>query len=134
MTAQTQPPPGSTSQGRRTPWGWIVLSVVLVAAVIALAIWAIGLQGDLNDQKDATAQAQQQAETAQTQVDSISGQLDDLTNQVNDASDQLQQAGSDAQQNTEQALSDIQGKLTGLQGAAKDAIAKLKGAAGSGGG
>ena len=34
---------------RKRPWGWIALSGLLVAAVVGLAIYAVGLDSDLDD-------------------------------------------------------------------------------------
>ena len=128
-TDPTSPLSPGTQPRHHRPWGWIGACVVLVLVAAGLAIWAVSLNGDLSDQKDQTAQAQQQAKTAQDQVDSISGQVDDLTNTVNDASDQLSQAGDNAQSAVDQvktALDDAKTKLSGLKGQVQDAIDKFK--------
>ena len=95
---------------------------MLLLVALGVGIWAVSLNGDLSDQKDATAQAQQQAADAQQQVETVSGQVDDLTKQVGDASDQIDQAGSAAQDTVD----GIKDKLTTLGGQIKDAIAKYQ--------
>jgi chromosome segregation ATPase len=114
------------AQEHHRPWGWIITCVLLLVIAAGLAVWAVSLNGDLNDQKDKTAQAQQQADQAKSQVDSISGQIDDLTTTVTDAADQLSQAGADAQANAQQVLDQAKTKLTSLKGGVQDAIDKLK--------
>jgi chromosome segregation ATPase len=97
------------------PWGWITLCAVLVAGLVGVGIWALSLNSDLNDQKDATAKAQQQAKAAQDQVSSISSQVDDLSTKVSQASDQLKQAGADAQQNAQDAINSVQTDIDGVK-------------------
>ena len=53
------------------PWGWIAVCVLLVLIAGGLAIWALGLQSDLDTQRDQTAQAQAQAEQANKEVDAL---------------------------------------------------------------
>jgi hypothetical protein len=80
------------------PWGWITVCVLLVLVAGGLAIWTLGLQSDLDDQRDQTAQAQAQAEQASKEVDSLSGQIDQISRSVTEAGEQLSQAGADAQE------------------------------------
>jgi uncharacterized protein HemX len=119
MDAAYEPPPDPHAAKHRRPWGWIVVVALLVAIAAGLAIWAISLQGDLDDQKAATAEAQQQAETANNQVDEVTAQLDELSQSVSDATDQLQQSGSDIRQDAEDAFADLESRVADL----KDRIA-----------
>ena len=65
--------------------------MLLVVVAGVLAIWALGLQSDLDDQRDQTAQAQAQAEQASKEVDSLSGQIDQISQSVSDAGAELSQ-------------------------------------------
>jgi len=112
-TAGAGPPPE-----HHRSWGLIVLCIVLVLVAAGLAIWALSLNSDLNDQKDKTAAAQQQADAANSQIDSLSQQVDDI-------SQSLQDAGGNAQQ----ALDDLKSKFD----AAKEQIQKAIEDAGSDG-
>ena len=106
------PPPSR----HRRPWGWIAACVLLVLVAGGLAIWALGLQSDLDDQRDQTAQAQQQAEQAGKDVEALAGQVDQISQSVSDAGDQLSQAGTDAEKNAQQALDGLDTKLQSLKG------------------
>ena len=106
-----QPPP----QHHR-PWGWIVVCVLLVLIAGGLAIWALGLQSDLDTQRDQTAQAQAQAEQANKEVDALSGQIDDISQAVTDAGEQLSQAGDNAQENAQTTLDGVKTKLESVKG------------------
>ena len=109
----TAPPPstgmGAPEQpaGKRRPWAWIVVCALLVIVAGGLVVWALSLQSDLNDQKDQTAAAEQQAQDA-------SAQVDDITQAVSDLGDQLAQAGEDAQGNIQQAVDALKAKLAAL--------------------
>ena len=83
------------------PWGWIATCVLLVLVAGGLAIWALGLQSDLDDQRDQTAQAQQQAEQASKDVDALAGEVDEISQSVSDAGEQLSQSGADAEENAQ---------------------------------
>ena len=56
----------------RPPWVWIGVCGVLAVAVVGLTIWALNSQSDLDQQRDATAQAQQEADLANQQADELS--------------------------------------------------------------
>ena len=112
-----QPPP----QHHR-PWGWITACVLLVLVVGGLAIWALGLQSDLDDQRDQTAQAQQQADQASKEVESLSGQIEQISQAVTDAGAQLSQAGADARQNAQTTLDGLKTKLESVKGQVKNAV------------
>ena len=79
---------------RHRPWGWIAACVALVVVAGGLMIWALGLQSDLDDQENQTAQAQQQAAQASKDVEALSGEIDQISQSVSDAGDQLSQAGA----------------------------------------
>ena len=55
MPAQETP---SNTQPHKRPWGWIALAGLLTAGVVALAIYAVNLNSDL-DEANATIAAQQ---------------------------------------------------------------------------
>src|SRR3954469_6162071 len=94
------------------PWGWIAACAVMVLVAAGLALWALSLNSDLDQQRDETAKAQQQAAHAQQQADGLSSQVEDLTQGVNEAADELAQAGSDAKENAAGALADLESKLS----------------------
>ena len=49
MSAQTQVSPDPLQPAQRhRHWGWIVVCLVLLLAVIGLGIWALSLQSDLD--------------------------------------------------------------------------------------
>src|SRR5437764_11821141 len=70
--------PGPPTEPRHRPWAWIAVCAVLVLAVAGVTIWAVSLQSDLDQQRDETAAAQQQAEQAGNQADKVSSDLDRL--------------------------------------------------------
>ena len=128
MTADPdQPTPEDPTPQHHRPWGWIVACVLLLLVAGGLAVWALGLQGDLDDQRDQTAAAQQQADQANEQVESLSGQLDELTQTVSDASDQLSQAGDDAKDNAQAALDGLQDDLASLKDRFEQAVGEGEG-------
>ena len=128
VAPQSGPPPTPSAPGKRhRPWGWIAACVVLLLVAGGFAIWAIGLQSDLDDQRDQTAQAQQEAEQANDAVGALSAQLDDISQGLDDASDQIAQAGDDAQQGAEDAVDGVKSKLAAL----KDQIAQAGEGAGN---
>ena len=104
------------------PWGWITVCVLLVLVAGGLAIWALGLQSDLDDQRDQTAQAEQQAEQASQEVESLSGQIDQISQAVSDAGAQLSQAGADAQENAQTTLDGVETKLESVRGQVEKAV------------
>jgi peptidoglycan hydrolase CwlO-like protein len=104
------------------PWGWIVACVLLLLVAGGLAIWALGLQGDLDDQRDQTAQAQQQADKAAKDVEALAGEVDQMSQSVSDAGDQLSQVGSDAEKNAQEALDGLGTQLQSLKGQVAKAV------------
>ena len=129
MTTAPDLPPGPgedrapPSPEHHRPWGWIVACVLLVLVAGGLVVWALGLQSDLDDQRDQTAAAQQQADQANEQLDSVSGQLDDLSQTVTDAIDQISEAGGGAQD----ALDGLQDQVASI----KDRFEQAAGEAGA---
>src|SRR3954454_8898420 len=109
-TLEPSPTPRGPVKHHR-PWGWIVVCTVLVLVAGGLAVWALGLNSDLSDQQDQTAQAQQQAQKATDEVNSLSAEVDDISQSVDQASQDLSQAGQDAQDNAQQTLDGLKGKL-----------------------
>jgi peptidoglycan hydrolase CwlO-like protein len=119
MSTTDPQPTASQPAEKHHPWGWIATCIVLLLVVGGLAIWALGLHSDLNDQKDKTAQAQQQAQQANQQVQ-------DISNRVDDISQSISAAGADAQT----AIDDAKAKLTALIAQIKAAIEKNSSAGG----
>ena len=113
MSTTAPQPTDARPASKHRPWGWIATCIVLLLVAAGLAIWALSLNGDLNDQKDKTAQAQQQAQQAGQEVE-------DISNQVSDISQSISAAGDNAQT----AIDDARAKLTALIAQIKDAIEK----------
>ena len=121
--------PASPPPRHHRPWGWIAVCVLLVVVAGGLAIWALGLQSDLDDQRDQTAQAQQQAEQASQEVESLSGQIDEISQTISDAGAQLSQAGADAQQTAQTTLDGLGAKLESVKSQVQKAIEAARGSA-----
>ena len=122
----TVPAPSAPTEHHR-PWGWIAACVGLLLVAGGFAIWALGLQSDLDDQRNLTTQAQQEAEQANDAVSALSAQLDDISQGLDDAGDQIAQAGDDAQQGAQDAVDGVKGKLAAL----KDQLAQAGEGAGN---
>ena len=114
VPAGTAPAGGTPAKGRR-PWGWIAVCVLLLLVAGGFAVWALGLQSDLDDQKIQTAQAHQEAEQANDAVSALSAQVDDISQAISDAGDQLAQSGDGARENVQQALDGLKSKLAALK-------------------
>ena len=93
---------------RHRPWGWITVCVVLLLVAIGLAVWALSLNSDLSDQKDKTAAAQQQANSANSEIDDLSQQVDDISSSLQDAGTNAQQAIDDLKSRFDSAKEKIQ--------------------------
>jgi peptidoglycan hydrolase CwlO-like protein len=119
------PPPARPHH--RRPWGWIAACVLLVLVAAGLAIWALGLQSDLDDQRAQTTQAQQQAEQAGKDVEALAGEVDQISQSVSDAGEQLSQADADAQQNAQQALDGLDSNVQSLKGQVQKAAEDARG-------
>jgi hypothetical protein len=122
-------PPRGAPVERRRPWAWIVACVVLLLVAGGFAVWAFGLSADLDDQKDQTAQAQQDADQAKQAAEDansafagLAAQVDQISQGIQDAGDELAQAGEDATQNAQAAIDGVLGWLAAL----KDLIAKAR--------
>ncbi len=121
LNDQRSPSTPAPAKGHR-PWGWITACALLVIAVGGLAIWAVVLRSDLDDQRDQTAQAQQQAEQATKESESLSGQIDAISQAVTDAGAQLSQAGAEAQQSAQTTLDGVKTKLESVKGQVEKAV------------
>src|SRR6476619_4401087 len=101
MTADDSPVPPPDAPAAPTKsrplWPWITASVVLLVVALGLGVWALGMQGDLDDANAQAEQAQQANEEVVQESEDLTQQVDDLTNMVNENSDRLDQALSDAQ-------------------------------------
>jgi archaellum component FlaC len=95
---------------------------VLVLVAGGLAIWALGLQSDLDNQRDQTAQAQQQVEQAGADVKALEGEVEQISQSVSDAGDQLSQSGADAKKNAQQTVDGLSDKLESLNGQVQKAV------------
>jgi hypothetical protein len=117
-----QPPPGvppdalgaqlQTSEPRRRPWGWIAGCAILALVAVGVTIWALSTQSALDDQRDQTDAAQQEAAQATSQVNQI-------TQDVNDALDQAGQSAAVARDKLQGALADLKARLAALADQAK---------------
>ena len=131
----TQPP---TSDGpahptpRKRPWGWIAITGLLAACVVALGIYAINLNSDLDDANAQIAAQQEQIDQAEESVAAAKAGYDDLTAQLGaaqqDASLAVEQAAEQLDQ-AEQAAADAQGTAQEVQTQAAAAQAKAENAA-----
>jgi hypothetical protein len=103
MTSPIDPlaAPDEPTGSRHRPWAWIAVCSVLALGLVGVTIWAIGLESDLDHQRDQTAAAQQQAEHA-------SSAIDQLSQDVNDALDQAGQAGAAAKDKIQGELADLE--------------------------
>src|SRR4051794_40154142 len=122
---QAAVPPGEAVAGpppRHRPWGWIVACVLLLLVVGGLAIWALSLKSDLDDQRAETAKAQQQAEQAGKDVEALSAEVDQISQSVSDAGQQLSQAGAGAQQNAQETPHGVGTKVQSLKGHVQKAV------------
>ena len=112
----------STTQPHKRPWGWIALAGLLTAGVIALAVYAVNLNSDLDDanakidsQQTEIDQAQETgagvAAAAKVAYDELSGQLGAVQEDVDQAVDTAAKELDTA----EQAAEDAQGTADELQ-------------------
>ncbi len=121
---------------RKRPWGWIAVAGVLAAGLIALGIYAMNLNSDLDDANAKIASQQQeidQASTAGADVRaSAKSAYEDLSARLGslqaDASQVVDQAAQQLDQ-AEQAAADAQGTADELQKRVAAAEAKAQSAA-----
>jgi septal ring factor EnvC (AmiA/AmiB activator) len=117
---QAQPPP----KGRH-PWHWIVPCVLLLLIAAGLAIWALSLKSDLDDERAHSAQVEQQAQATQDDVQAVSDQVDDLEQSLTTASTELSQSQDQAAKDAQAAVTDLESSLKGLGDRAATAKDKL---------
>jgi hypothetical protein len=86
----------------RRPWLWIGLSAVLLAGVVALAIWAVGLRQDLDDSNAEVERYQAQSAQVATESDDLSAQIDQLAAAIDDTSGRLDEAIAAGQQSADE--------------------------------
>jgi septal ring factor EnvC (AmiA/AmiB activator) len=118
-------PPPDLPPKRRHPWHWIVPCVLLFLIAAGLAIWALSLQSDLDDERAHSAQVEQQAQSTQDDVEAVSDQVDDLEQSLTTASSELSKSTDEAAQNAQTAISDVEDSLNGLSDRAQTARDKL---------
>jgi chromosome segregation ATPase len=111
-----QPPvEAASATPHKRPWGWIALSVLLIAGVVGLAIYAAGVNSDLDD-ANAKIAAQQK------QIDEAEGKGDDVVAAAaKSAYADLRAKAGAAQQNTDQAVEQANQVLDQADQAAADA-------------
>jgi chromosome segregation ATPase len=131
----SNPDPRAQTPHKR-PWGWIALSGLLAAAVVGLAIYAVGLDSDLDDANAKIASQQKQIDEAQgTGADVVAAAksaYDDLSTKVGAAQQNAGQAVEQANQvldQAEQAAADAQGTADELKAQADAAQANAETAA-----
>ena len=126
----------SNTQPHKRPWGWIALAGLLTVGVVALAIYAVNLNSDLDDanakidsQQEEIDQAQDKgagvAAAAKVAYEELSGKLGAAKEDASQAVDQASQKLDDA----EQAAADAQGSADELQKQVDAAEAKAEAAA-----
>jgi hypothetical protein len=126
----------ASSTPHKRPWGWIALAGLLVVAVVGLAIYAAGLDSDLDDANAKIAAQQKQIDEAQgTGADVVAAAksaYEDLSTKAGAAQQNADQAVEQANQlldQAEQAATDAQGTADELEAQAKAAQAKAESAA-----
>lgn len=134
-----QPPTDSDPQPpapRKRPWGWIVVSGLLAAAVVGLAIYAVNLNSDLDDANARIASQQEQIDqTRDVGADAVAaakGAYDDLSAQLGAAQEDASQAAEQAAERldqAEQAAAEARGTAEEVQKQADAAQAKAEAAA-----
>ena len=119
--AQTnQPPPKRGHAGL-----WIGVCVLLLLIAAGLAIWALSLRSDLDDEKAHSAQVEQQAQATQDDVQAISDQVDGLEQSLTTASTELSQSQDQAAKDAQAAVTDLENSLKGVGDRAATAKDKL---------
>jgi septal ring factor EnvC (AmiA/AmiB activator) len=119
-------PQAAPPEAKGRPWIWIVLCTLLAVVAVVLAIWAISLNGDLNDEKDKNAAAQQQAAATQQDVQAVSDQVNDLSKSVDDTTSAMQQAGENAQKSAQDAVGKMRDSIDSMKAKIQDALGKLE--------
>jgi septal ring factor EnvC (AmiA/AmiB activator) len=110
---------------RRHPWHWIIPCVLLLLVAAGLAVWALSLQSDLDDERAHSAQVEQQAQSTQDDVQAVSDQVDDLEQSLTTASDELSKSTDQAAQDAQAAITDVEDSVKGLGDRAATARDKL---------
>ena len=117
---QAQPEPQ-----RRHPWHWIVPCVLLLLIAAGLAIWALSLKSDLDDERAHSAQVEQQAQATQDDVQAVSDQVDGLEQSLATASGELSKSTDQAAKDAQAAITDVEDSVKGLSDRAATAKDKL---------
>ncbi len=125
MATAATPDPAQPPPKRRHPWIWIVASVLLLLVAAGLAIWALSLRSDIDDERAHSAQVEQQAQSTQADVQAVSDQVDDLEQSLSTASDELSKSTDQAAQDAEAAISDVEDSVKRLGDQAATAKDKL---------
>jgi septation ring formation regulator EzrA len=99
--------------------------VLLFLVAAGLAIWALSLRSDLDDERAHSAQVEQQAQSTQDDVQAVSDQVDALEQSLSTASDELSKSTDQAAQDAEAAITDVQNSIKGLGDRAATAKEKL---------
>jgi septal ring factor EnvC (AmiA/AmiB activator) len=110
---------------RRHPWHWIVPCVLLLLIAGGLAIWALSLNSDLNDERAHSAQVEQEAQATQDDVKAVSDQVGDLEQSLITAAGELSSSTDQAAQKAQAAITDVEDSVKGLRDRATSAKDKL---------
>src|SRR4051795_2190898 len=101
------PPAGEQPKKHRNVWLWA--SIALAVAVVALLVWGLNKQSDLNAANDQAAQAQaqadQQKDSGSAIVAAMKSAYDDLKQQLGATNEDVEQTQEDldqAQQDADQ--------------------------------
>ena len=128
--------PSAPPTPHKRPWGWIALAGLLVVAVVGLAIYAAGIDSDLDDANAKVASQQKQIDEAQnTGTDVIAAAKSayaDLSEKAGAAQGNADQAVEQANQaldEAEQTAADAEGTANELQAEVDASQAKAEGAA-----
>jgi septal ring factor EnvC (AmiA/AmiB activator) len=126
-TAAAPDPPQQArpEPARRHPWHWIVPCVLLLLIAAGLAIWALSLNSDLNDERAHSAQVEREAQATQDDVKAVSDQVGDLEQSLITAAGELSSSTDKAAQNAQAAITDVEDSVKGLRDRASTAKDKL---------
>jgi chromosome segregation ATPase len=128
-------PRGTAPPPHKRPWGWIALTVLLVAGLVGLGVYAANVNSDLDDANAKVASQQQELDAAQDTgagVAAAKAAYDDLSAGLGAAQQDASQAADQAAQQleqAEQAAAEAQGTADDVQRQLDAAEAKAASAA-----
>ena len=126
----------SNTQPHKRPWGWIALAGLLTVAVVALGVYAVNLNSDLDDANAKIDSQQKELDTAQNRGAGVAAAAkvayDELRGKLGGAQEDASQAVDQASQQleaAEQAAADAKGSADELKKEVDAARAKAEAAA-----